>query len=210
MFNTFNKVNEAQLEKFKYFNRRNFNEQSIFNLNTNVSKDVLLYKSSSDRTYKMISIFSIVQFGFWLSVADAYNILLNKESKSNENVNSVSWIDTLRSKGKIVTIGIPIGCICMGVMLIAICSVYTFKSVKMLVLCKGGDNLSITSFGFFNRNVTNTIPLDSISCVVGRNSRGHTIPIKVKGKWFHYTLDKNGEIYNPKLFDLTAGLSRNI
>jgi len=114
MFNTFNKVHEAQLEKFKYFNRRNFNEQSIFNLNTNVSKDVLLYKSSSDRTYKMISIFSIVQFGFWLSVADAYNILLNKESKSNENVNSVSWIDTLRSKGKIVTIGIPIGCICMG------------------------------------------------------------------------------------------------
>jgi len=33
----------------------------------------------------------------------------------------------------------------------------------MLVLCKGGDNLSITSFGFFNRNVTNTIPLDSVS-----------------------------------------------
>lgn len=49
-----------------------------------------------------------------------------------------------------------------------------------------------------------------VSCTVGRNSSGQSIPLKVKGKWFHYTLDKNGEIYNPKLFDLTAGLRRNI
>lgn len=37
------------------------------------------------------------------------------------------------------------------------------KSVKMLVLCKGGDRLSITSFGFFNRNITTTIPLETVS-----------------------------------------------
>lgn len=50
-----------------------------------------------------------------------------------------------------------------GTTLIAICYVYTMKSVKMLVLCKGGTNLSITSFGFFNRNITSTIPLDTVS-----------------------------------------------
>jgi len=50
-----------------------------------------------------------------------------------------------------------------GTTLIAICSVYTMKSVKMLVLCKGGDHLSITSFGFFNRNITTTIPLETVS-----------------------------------------------
>lgn len=37
------------------------------------------------------------------------------------------------------------------------------KSVKMLVLCKGGNHLNVTSFGFFNRNVTKTIPLESVS-----------------------------------------------
>lgn len=47
-------------------------------------------------------------------------------------------------------------------MLVAICSVYTLKSVKALVLCKGGDHISITSFGFFNRNVTTTIPLETV------------------------------------------------
>jgi len=53
-----------------------------------------------------------------------------------------------------------------GTTLIAICSVYTMKSVKMLVLCKGGDRLSITSFGFFNRNITTTIPLETVSTFV--------------------------------------------
>lgn len=114
MFSTFHKVTKNQLEKFKCFSRRNFNEQSIFDLNTNVSKDVLLYKSSSGRTYKMISIFSIVQFGFWLTVADSYNVLLNNESKTNENDQSLPWVDKLKIKGKIVTLGIPVGCLCMG------------------------------------------------------------------------------------------------
>lgn len=50
-----------------------------------------------------------------------------------------------------------------GVMLVGICFVYSVKSVKMLVLCRGGDKLSITSFGFFNRNITTTIPLENVS-----------------------------------------------
>lgn len=115
MFNTFHKVQYGnRLDNVKCFSRRNFNEQSIFDLNTNVPKDVLLYKSSSDRTYKMISIFSIVQFGFWLTVADSYNILLNKESNTEENTQSISWVEKLKSKGKMVTLGIPVGCLCMG------------------------------------------------------------------------------------------------
>jgi len=62
----------------------------------------------------MISIFSIVQFGFWLTVADSYNILLNKESNTDENTQSISWVEKLKSKGKMVTLGIPVGCLCMG------------------------------------------------------------------------------------------------
>lgn len=37
------------------------------------------------------------------------------------------------------------------------------KSVKLLVLCKGGNNLSITSYGFYNQNKTTTIPLEMVS-----------------------------------------------
>jgi len=193
--------------------RRDFAERSIFDVNTNVSRDVLLYRSSGDRTYKMISVFSIVQFGFWLSVADSYNVMLNRKRGTDDadnELHSIPWVDKLKAQGKLVTLGIPIGCLCMGTILIAICCVYTMKSVKTLILCKGGDNLSITSFGFFNRNITMKIPLENVSCAVGRNARGQSIPLKVKGKWFHYTLDKKGEIYNTKLFDLTAGLRRNL
>lgn len=52
--------------------------------------------------------------------------------------------------------------------------------------------------------------LFQVSCSIGRNSRGQSIPLKVKGKWFHYILDKNGKIYNAQLFDFTAGMRRNI
>lgn len=47
--------------------------------------------------------------------------------------------------------------------LVTICTVYAMKSVKMLVLCKGGDKLNITSYGIFNKNITTTIPLEMVS-----------------------------------------------
>lgn len=103
-----------RLDRLQCLTRRCFNEQSIFNINTSVPKDVVLYKSSSDRTFKMISIFSIVQFGFWLTVADTYNILLKQKPKDNEESPLVSWLDQMKTKGKIVTLGIPVACLCMG------------------------------------------------------------------------------------------------
>jgi len=62
----------------------------------------------------MISVFSIVQFGFWLTVADSYNVLLNKEPDNNVNHQPISWVDKIKSQGKIATLGIPIACLCMG------------------------------------------------------------------------------------------------
>lgn len=113
-FYTFNRLHKHQLDNLKFSSKRHFNEKSIFDLNTNVSKNVLLYKSSSDRTFKMISVFSVIQFGFWLTVADSYNILLNKKPNVDENSQSISWLDKIKSKGKIVTLGVPIGCLGMG------------------------------------------------------------------------------------------------
>lgn len=114
-FSGFNKLHRNnRLDELQCLARRHFNEQSIFNINTSVPKDVVLYKSSSDRTFKMISIFSIVQFGFWLTVADAYNALLKQKPKADEESQLISWLDQLKTKGKIVTLGIPVACLCMG------------------------------------------------------------------------------------------------
>lgn len=107
-------VTFSKSDGLERFGRRNFNDQSIFNINTNVRRDVLLYKSPSDKTYKMISIFSVVQFGFWLTVADTYNKLLNEKPELGENSRSISWLDSLKEKGRVATVGIPVGCLCMG------------------------------------------------------------------------------------------------
>lgn len=48
------------------------------------------------------------------------------------------------------------------------------KSVKLLVLCKGGDNLSITSYGFYNQNKTTIIPLEMVSKFIYINNEFET------------------------------------
>lgn len=75
-----------------------------------------------------------------------------------------------------------------GTMLIGICSVYTVKSVKMLVLCRGGKKLSITSFGFFNRNITTTIPLEKVSTYLSIINNFNTVFKEVRLLFNKYCL----------------------
>lgn len=118
--------------------RRNFAERSIFDLNTNVSKDVLLYRSSSDRMYTFISVLSVVQFGFWLSVADSYNVILNRKRDTDEgdDLHFVPWVDKLKSKGKLITLGVPVGCLCMGECNVTSCAQKPAVRRTLLLNCR--------------------------------------------------------------------------
>jgi len=83
----------------------------------------------------MISVFSIVQFGFWLTVADSYNVLLNKKPDNNVNHQPISWVDKIKSQGKIATLGIPIACLCMGKKwIINWLNSYKFKNYEIKIL----------------------------------------------------------------------------
>lgn len=85
---------------------------------------------------------------------------------------------------------------------------YTLKSVRYLILCKGGQNVAIVTYTPFGNNRILTTSLNNISCKEGRTTASSQLPLKVKGQRLHYLMDMRGEFKNPILFDHTAGLKR--
>ena len=55
-----------------------------------------------------------------------------------------------------------------------------------------------------------TVDLNRVSCLDHRLSDRAFIPIRVKGKWLYYLLDKKGTFTNPSAFDRTVGLYRDL
>lgn len=87
---------------------------------------------------------------------------------------------------------------------------YTLRSVRFLILRKGGQSVSFVTYGPFNRNRIMTVPLKYISAEESRAMARVQLPIKVKNKSLFYVLDMRGEFRNPQLFDYTAGLKRRL
>lgn len=85
---------------------------------------------------------------------------------------------------------------------------YTLRSVRYLILNKGGQKCSFVTYTPFGENRIMTLGLENTSCTSSRHHSPSYIPIKVKGHFFHYLLDTKGEFKNTKLFDNTVGLKR--
>lgn len=87
---------------------------------------------------------------------------------------------------------------------------YTLRSVRYLILRKGGGEVTLVTYGPFGKNRMMTVPLSNISCKEMRTHTRSSLPLKVKGHYLHYILDMKGEFRNAALFDSTAGLKRNL
>lgn len=83
------------------------------------------------------------------------------------------------------------------------------KSVRYLVLRKGGEELTLVTYAPFGKTRMLTVPLNRVSCKEMRSRATSSLPLKVKGHYLHYLLDMQGEFKNEVLFDHTAGLKRN-
>nr|CAD7454988.1 unnamed protein product [Timema tahoe] len=85
---------------------------------------------------------------------------------------------------------------------------FTLKSIRYLVLLKGGKNVTFVSYTPFGENRLTTVNLNKVSCEDSRHSAKVQLPIKVEGHRLFYILDMRGEFLNPRLFDHTVGLKR--
>lgn len=51
-------------------------QPSVLNVNTNVVKDVILFRYDNPKQFKLLNIFAVVQFGFWSYLAITANTTL--------------------------------------------------------------------------------------------------------------------------------------
>lgn len=87
---------------------------------------------------------------------------------------------------------------------------FTLRSVRFLILRKGGLDVTLVTYGPFGKNRIMTVPLKSISAQQPREIAEVLLPLKVRNRSLFYVLDMKGEFKNTELYDYTAGLHRRI
>lgn len=85
---------------------------------------------------------------------------------------------------------------------------FSLKSVRYLILRKGGQAVTFVTYGPFGKNRMMTVDLKHVCCKETRNNAKSYLPVKVENQYLHYILDMKGEFKNKELFDATAGLKR--
>lgn len=88
--------------------------------------------------------------------------------------------------------------------------VFTLRSVRYLILRKGGKDVALVTYGPFGTNHILNVPLNCVSAVQMRSSRTTSLPMKVKNKTFYYMLDSRGIYTNGEIFDRVINLKRRI
>lgn len=88
---------------------------------------------------------------------------------------------------------------------------FTFRSIRLLVLRKDQKTVTIVTYGAFGRNHNLEVPLNHISAQESRSTAKNFLPLKIKNRIFYYILDMSGgEFRNTRLFDSVVGLQRNL
>lgn len=88
------------------------------------------------------------------------------------------------------------------------CWVFTLRSVRYVILRKGGCRVAFVTYGPFGKNHIHDVPLNCVTAVQSRNLITGALPIKIKNKRFYFLLDIKGEYKNTELFDHVINVRR--
>ncbi|CAH1398290.1 unnamed protein product [Nezara viridula] len=184
--------------------------QELLKLNTNVVKDVILYKHDNPKFFKYINMFGVSQFIFWMYLSHFSFTTLKDAPIAKEGSEKLPWWRRINLGEQKYRNGITLFCGIVGYLFLLASWSYTIRSVRYLILRKGGKVVSFVTYGPFGKNSILDVPLTKISASESREHSRIQLPIKVKGKFLYYILDMRGEFPNKLLFDATAGLRRKL
>lgn len=187
---------------------QSFCNRTVLDPNTNVVKDVILFKYENPKLFKSINFFAIAQFCFWNYLSYFSFTNLRDAPVPETNQSDLKFYERINLGENKYRNSIAIMCFVMGYGILAACWIFTLRSVRFLILRKGGNAVSIVTYTPFGQNRIMNVPLNCVSAVETRHVAKATLPLKVKNKSLYYVLDMRGEFKNASLFDQTAGLSR--
>ncbi|XP_015590821.1 transmembrane protein 223 [Cephus cinctus] len=172
-----------------------------YEVNTNVANNVILYKFEKDRFHKLLTIFGFSQLFGWLTISYYIYISYCKNLFETEN-----WIDHVKENP--VRFFLLVSSTMLGVLSYGVIHFLITRSIKYVILCKGGKQFMIATYHPIKQTTVKTIPIESVTLRTSRSEGKNVIALKIKGSPLYYLLDSQGVYTNPKLFDYTAGVKR--
>lgn len=199
-------------------------------VNTNVPKDVILFKYDNPRFFKILNIFALCQFGFW-SYLSHFAFTTLKDAPVEKVDEDASWFRKINLGENKYRNTITVSCFLIGKNkhlsirdlrytvisvsstgygILAAAWLFSLRSVRFLILRKGGQKVSLVTYGPFGKNRIMEVPVNCISAQESRDAARVQLPLKVKNRAFYFILDMRGEFMNTRLYDHTAGLRRKL
>ncbi|XP_058464278.1 transmembrane protein 223 [Malaya genurostris] len=180
-----------------------------YDVNTNIAKDVILFKYENPRFFRVLNFFAISQFLFWGYLTHFAYTTLRDAPVPQKDSDQLAWYEKINLGENKFRNGIAIMCFLIGYGILAGSWTFTLRSVRFLILRKGGKKVSVVTYTPFGKNRIMDVPVNCISAQESREAARVTIPIKIKNRSLFYVLDKKGEFTNQQLYDYTVGLRRN-
>ncbi|XP_043931689.1 transmembrane protein 223 [Protopterus annectens] len=188
-----------------------------FIVSSAVPHDVLLFKHQRGTFFRVLGFFIVGQFVFWTYLAHfAFTSLRKTGIKDTVIVDNQGkklpklWGVSLNLGSDKWRYGFTLGCLTVGSVILAAGFVFARRSVHKVLLHRGGQQVTFTTYYPFGMTSSFTTPLRDVSCVSHRSEVPSVIPVKVKGHPFYFLFDKEGQFFNAKLFDITVGAYRKL
>ncbi|XP_033231246.1 transmembrane protein 223 isoform X2 [Belonocnema kinseyi] len=164
---------------------------------TAVLNNVIIYKYERGTAFAFIMVFSVIQLFGMLSMASNLYTTFCADIFNREK----SW-STRLLECKYSVFGIASGCFFGPMIFITVMATAT-RTIRRIILHKGGDKVTIVTYHPVPRKAAQTVPLKNVSCKASRHVRG-TLPVSISGKKFYYFIDSDGDFPNSDLFDFTS------
>lgn len=202
-----NSTSGSSLTYVRNLNPKTFMCTSALEVNTKVVKDVILYRYENPKFFRIVNIFALCQFGFWTYLSHfAFTTL--KDAPVPKDADNLPWWRRINLGENKYRNTLTVLSFLIGYGILTAAWLFTLKSVRYLILRKGGDKLTFITYTPFGKNRMITADINKVSSQESRQNARVQLPIKVKDYRLYFVLDMRGEFKNPKLFDHTAGLKR--
>ncbi|XP_057365828.1 transmembrane protein 223-like isoform X1 [Daphnia carinata] len=193
----------------KVVNHTKFSTKPAWEMDTNVAKDVVLYAHHNPQFHKYLNIFALTQLGFWFYLAEfSLSTLKDVPVPKQDSNSNLPWYRSINLGEEKYRRGITGVCLALGVLILGGSWMFSLKSIKNIVLRKGGKDITIITYAPFNKIRYVETPLRNVSATQSRSRAPVSLPVKVKGYMGYFVIDMKGEFKNPTLFDATVGLKR--
>ncbi|XP_033927701.1 transmembrane protein 223 [Melopsittacus undulatus] len=182
-------------------------------------KDVVLFRHDRDRFFRLAGLFCAGQALFWGYLAHfAFTELrpppgpAPDPAPGPEPDPAPGPEDPFRPRDNKWRYGFTAACATLGSLIMAAGCLFPLRAVRKVTLLRGGSEVTISTHGplGLGQGPTITVPLRHVCCRSHRSEVPAAIPLKVKGRPFFFLMDKEGQVCNPRLFDVTVGAYRNL